>query len=116
MRILNFLILISSLSFLAYGISYFISPYMKSEFIRFGLGRLGMLIAVLEIIGAIGLLVGLWIHSVLLISSGGLAVLMFMGVIVRLKVKDSLWLSLPALFFMVLNSYIFIASLNFNPD
>jgi hypothetical protein len=89
---------------------------MKSEFIRFGLGRLGMLIAVLEIIGAIGLLVGLWIHSVLLISSGGLAVLMFMGVIVRLKIKDSLWLSLPALFFMVLNSYIFIASLNFNPD
>jgi len=89
---------------------------MKSEFIRFGLGRLGMLIAVLEIIGAIGLLVGLWIHSVLLISSGGLAVLMFMGVIVRLKVKDSLWLSLPALFFMVLNSYIFIASLNLSPN
>ncbi|TVQ13857.1 MAG: hypothetical protein EA361_09150 [Bacteroidetes bacterium] len=112
MGLLDGLILTSSLSFLAYGISFFITPHMKNEFIRFGLGRLGMLIAILEIIGAIGLLVGLWINAILVISSGGLALLMFMGIIVRLKVKDSLWVSLPALFFLVLNSYIFAVSIN----
>jgi hypothetical protein len=32
---------------------------MKSEFIRFGLGKFGTLTAILEIVGAIGLLVGL---------------------------------------------------------
>lgn len=111
MRLLDVMILISSLSFLAYGIAYFTSPHMKNEFIRFGLGKLGGLTAVLEILGAVGLLVGLLISPILLISSGGLALLMFLGVAVRLKIKDGLWKSLPALFFLVLNSYIFFESM-----
>ncbi len=111
MRLLEVLVLISSLSFLAYGISYFASPKMKSEFIRFGLGGLGMFTAILEILGALGLLVGLMFNYILLISSGGLALLMFLGVAVRLRVKDSLWDLLPALFFLVLNSYIFFISM-----
>ena len=62
---------------------------MKSEFKRFGLEKFGLLTAVLEISGALGLLVGLMINSILLISSGGLALLMFFGVLARLRVKDS---------------------------
>jgi hypothetical protein len=111
MNLLAILILISSLSFLGYGIAYFISPQMKSEFKRFGLEKAGILTAVLELLGAVGLLVGLKIQLILLISAGGLAMLMFLGVVVRMKVKDSLWVSLPALFFMILNSYIFFMSL-----
>lgn len=110
MNLPGILILLSSFSFLIYGISWFTSPHMKSEFIRFGLEKFGLLTAVLEIAGALGLLAGLRINSILLISSGGLAILMFFGALVRLKVKDSLWASLPALFYMVLNSYIFILS------
>ena len=109
---LEILILLSSLSFLTYGISLFTSPHMKSEFKRFGFEKLGILVAVLEIAGALGLLAGILINTILLISSGGLAILMFFGVLVRLKVKDSLWVSLPALFYMVLNSYIFLASMH----
>ena len=112
MRLIVILILISSLSFLIYGVSYFTSPHMKSEFIRFGLEKLGMLTAVLEIGGALGLLAGLMINSILLISSGGLALLMFLGFLARLRVKDSLWVSLPALLYMVLNSYIFLKSMH----
>ena len=111
MRLLDIPILISSLSFLLYGINWFISPHMKSEFKRFGLEKFGLLTVVLEIGGALGLLAGLFINSILLISSGGLALLMFLGVLVRLKVKDSLWVSLPALFYLVLNSYIFFESM-----
>jgi hypothetical protein len=84
---------------------------MKSEFKRFGLERFGLVVAALEIGGAIGLLVGLMVNFVLMISSGGLALLMFLGVLVRLSVKDSFWVSLPALFYMVLNSYIFLKSM-----
>ena len=62
-------------------------------------------------LGAVGLLIGLKIQLILLISAGGLAILMFLGVAIRIKVKDSLWISLPALFFMILNSYIFFMSL-----
>ncbi|MEO6039468.1 MAG: DoxX family protein [Saprospiraceae bacterium] len=111
MNMLIVLILISSLSFLGYGIAYFISPQMKNEFKRFGLEKVGTLTVVLELLGAVGLLVGLKIPLILLISAGGLGLLMFLGVAVRIKVKDSLWVSLPAIFFMVLNFYIFYLSL-----
>ncbi|MDZ4711913.1 MAG: DoxX family protein [bacterium] len=116
MRLLEVLVLISSISFLAYGIAYFTSPKMKSEFIRFGLSRLGMLTILLEILGALGLMVGLMFNYILLISSGGLALLMFLGVVVRLRVKDGLWALLPALFFLGLNSYIFFLSMKIFPD
>jgi len=80
---------------------------MKNEFKRFKLEKLGLLTILLEILGAIGLLVGLFFNPVLLISSGGLATLMLLGLIVRIKLKDSLWISLPAIFYMCLNAYIF---------
>ena len=111
MNLLNVLILISSLSFLSYGIAYFKSAKMKSEFKRFGLEKAGALTAFLEIFGALGLLVGFKLHAFLLISAGGLAILMLLGVAVRIKIKDSFWVSLPALFFMLLNGYIFFMSL-----
>ena len=100
-------ILISSLSFYAYIISYFASPHMKEEFKRFNLAKLGLLIIVLEFLGATGLLVGLKFNAILSLSSLGLGVLMLCGVIVRLKIKDNLWITLPALFYMCLNFFIF---------
>jgi hypothetical protein len=111
MNFTSLLILISSFSFIVYGIAYFTSPHMKNEFKRYGLEKLGLLTAVLELCGATGLLVGLIINPILLISSGGLAILMFLGVVVRLKIGDSIWATLPALFYMLLNSFIFYKSI-----
>jgi uncharacterized membrane protein YphA (DoxX/SURF4 family) len=105
------LIVISSVSFMIYGIAYFTTPQMKTEFKRFGLKKVGALTAILELLGAVGLLVGLKFLPILLISSGGLALLMFLGVIVRIKVKDNLLVTLPALFYMLLNAYIFFNTL-----
>ncbi len=112
MRLLIVLILISSLSFMGYGIAYFTSAKMKSEFKRFGLEKAGPLTAILEILGALGLLLGLKLHLVLLISAGGLFLLMLLGVAIRIIFKDSILVILPALLFMILNAYIFIVSLN----
>ena len=111
MNIFNSCVLISSISFLFYGVSYFVSPHMKNEFKRFKLEKLGLLTIVLEIVGALGLLIGLWNKPLLLVSSGGLALLMFLGVLVRLKLKDNLWITLPALFYMGLNGYIFYVTI-----
>ena len=104
--------LISSVSFFAYAFSYFNSPHMKNEFKRFGLEKIGLTTVLLQIAGALGLLVGLKFSFFLMISSLGLALLMFAGLIVRIKLKDSIWVSLPAFFYMLLNTYIFLASLN----
>ncbi len=103
--------LISSLSFFAYVVTYFTSSNMKNEFKRFRLEKFGLLTIVLEFLGATGLIVGLKFNSILIISSFGLALLMLFGLIARIKLKDSIWISLPALFYMVLNTYIFWASI-----
>jgi hypothetical protein len=106
------LVFLSSISFLGYGIVYFKGTHMKSEFKRFQLEKLGLMVVLLEIFGAVGLLVGFWYYKpLLLFASGGLALLMFAGLIVRLRLKDNLWVSLPALFFMLLNAYIFYLGL-----
>jgi len=110
--LLIFCVLFSSISFAGYSISYFISPNMKKEFERFNLKNLGLFVIILEIVGAIGLVVGLFFKPLLLLSSGGLAILMFLGLITRIKSKDSFLVSLPALFFMILNAYIFYVGSN----
>jgi hypothetical protein len=107
------LVIISSLSFLFYGITHFTSSTMKDEFKRFGLEKFGIMTAILELIGAVGLLVGLKENVVLLISSGGLSLLMLLGIVVRLRVKDRFLVLLPALTFMLLNLLIFFISLHF---
>jgi hypothetical protein len=114
MYVVTICVLISSLSFFAYAFSYFYAPHMKNEFKRFGLEKMGLLIVLLEITGAIGLLVGLKFSVLLMISSLGLTLLMFAGLIVRIKLKDSFWISLPAFFYMFLNAYIFWTSINLN--
>lgn len=106
------MILISGISFIGYGIHYFRSNEMKAEFKRFGLEKVGTLTAILELLGGIGLLIGLKLSPVLLFSAAGLSLLMFLGVIVRIKVRDSLWVTMPALFFMVLNASILFLSIN----
>jgi len=73
---------------------------------------MGLTIIILEIIGALGLLVGLKFYFILVISSLGLALLMLAGLIVRIKIKDSIWISLPAFFYLVLNVFIFWKSIN----
>jgi hypothetical protein len=80
---------------------------MKSEFKRFNLRRLGPFIIIFELVGAFGLLIGLFFNPLLLLSSGGLSLLMFLGLITRFKVNDNFLASFPALFFMILNGYIF---------
>ena len=81
---------------------------MKSEFKRFKLEKYALITIVFELLGASGLLIGLVYKPILLISSAGLSILMFFGVLVRIKIKDGVLLTLPALFFMLLNVYIFI--------
>ena len=107
MTFLNILIVISSVSFLLYGISYFTTTNMKIEFKRFGLEKFCALTAILEILGAFGLLLGISFHPILLVSSAGLTILMLLGVLVRIKMKDSLLISTPATVYMLLNACIF---------
>lgn len=100
-------ILISSISFAGYSISYFVSPNMKSEFRRFNLKQYGIFVIFFEALGALGLIAGLFFKPLLLVASGGLALLMFLGILTRIRSNDGLLVSLPATFYMLLNAFIF---------
>ena len=104
-------VFVSSFAFLYYGLLCLLSSSMKSEFIRFGLPGLRKLTGVLELMGGTGLLAGLHWPEFLLVSSGGLSLLMLAGVGARLRVRDSLPVFLPAIGLMLVNVYIFIHSL-----
>jgi len=108
MSVINLILVwFSAFSFLFYGISYYISRNMKDEFKRYGLEKFAFLTSTLQILGASGLIVGLKFQQILTLSSGGLALLMFLGVMVRLKIKDGFWKSLPAFLYFLLNTYLF---------
>jgi hypothetical protein len=108
MSAFEFCILLSGLAFLGYSIAYFTGPKMKAEFKRFGLEKYALMTVLFEIIGALGLLTGYFYSLKLLLelSAIGLSILMLLGVLVRLKVKDGLFVTLPAFFFFLLNAYI----------
>jgi len=100
-------VLFSSLSFLIYSVLYFVSPNMKNQFKRFNLEKYGLIVIIFEILGALGLLIGFIFKPLLLFSSCGLAALMLIALLVRMKSKDSLWVSIPAIFYLLLNASIF---------
>ena len=104
------LILFSALSFLGYGSACFLSSYMKQEFDRYRLGSQRTLVGGLQLCAAIGLLAGLsqpWMGRA---AAGGLALMMLVAVAVRIKIKDTLPQTIPALFYLALNAYLSLAA------
>lgn len=81
---------------------------MIKEFNRYGLNKYRTLVGYLELMGALGLLLGLKWKILLLMSSAGLSVLMLLGFLVRLKIKDKTTLLLPSFIYMLLSIYVFI--------
>jgi uncharacterized membrane protein len=101
------LIWFSSLAFIFFGINCFISEFIIKEFNRYGLPKFRKITGFLQIAGAIGLLIGLYYSpALLLFASGGLAILMLAGFVVRLKIKDNFIKSSPSLTFAAINLFI----------
>ena len=104
------LILFSALSFLGYGAACFLSSYMQREFERYGLGSQRTLVGGLQLCAAIGLLAGLsqpWMGRA---AATGLALMMLVAVGVRLRIKDTLPQTIPALIYLALNAYLSVAA------
>jgi uncharacterized membrane protein YphA (DoxX/SURF4 family) len=108
--LLSVFTLISAVSFLIYGSSFFATAGMKEEFERYGLDAYRKLIGLLQLLGGAGLLIGLLYLPILIISSAGLCLLMMIGFVVRLKMKDGFFPSMPSFIFMLLNGYICFAA------
>ena len=62
---------------------------MINEYERWGFSKFRKLISFLQILGACGLLLGLYVNFVLIISSLGLSLMMFSAIIVRIYINDN---------------------------
>lgn len=98
--------ILSSVSFMWYGIAGLVGDGMIDDFARFGLTRYRRLTGGLEVLGGVGLLAGLLWTPLLTLSAAGLSVLMLAGVIVRLRVRDAWLETVPALVLLLLNVFL----------
>lgn len=105
------IILFSAIAFIFYGYMCLMTNHMKAEFQRYGMTKFRKLTGVLELLGGIGLLVGLEFNPILLLSSAGLTALMLLGTIVRIKTKDPWMQIIPAFSLMLVNGYIFLKAI-----
>ena len=115
MNTLSYLTIFSGFSFLFFGAACFIAKKMKLEFERYGLASYRKTVGALQLLGGIGLLVGMASFPILqLWAAAGLSILMLLGFLVRLKIKDTFLLAAPSLSYAVLNAYIFYGLLSYS--
>lgn len=104
MDLLTALTWFSGIAFIYFGFNCFYSKFLVAEFERYGLPKQRQLTGWLQLLGAGGLLVGLYFSPLLLFSAAcGLFLLMTAGFIVRLKIKDNFIKSAPSFVFALLN-------------
>lgn len=102
---------LSIVAFLSYGLVCLFSESMVAEFERFGLPRMRTLTGALEVLGALGLLVGYFCPPLVTLASAGLSVLMLMGILVRVRIHDGAVVMLPALVLLLVNAFVFAYSI-----
>jgi uncharacterized membrane protein HdeD (DUF308 family) len=103
--------ILSGISFIFFGLACFYSNVFINEFYRYGLSEYRQIVGFFQLLGGIGCIVGIFDKRVLILSSTGLSVMMLMGVVVRIKINDTLNQTLPALLYFLVNSIICLDSI-----
>ena len=107
---MKYLTIFSGVSFIFYGILAFVSKKMILEYNRWGYAELRFLIGALQLLGGLGLLLGLYFNLLIPLSSACLMLLMLAAIGVRINIKEQPIKMLPALFFAIINFLILINS------
>ncbi|MEL6904835.1 MAG: DoxX family protein [Planctomycetota bacterium] len=100
--------LLSIVAFLFFGAACLLADRMVAEFERYGLARFRRLVGALEILGALGLIGSYRFDELVLVSAGGLAALMMLGVVTRVRIQDSLLETLPAAALCAMNAFLVV--------
>ncbi len=103
------LIIFSAVSFIGYGAACFFSKRMAREFTRYGLRSQRFVVGGLQWIAGLAMLAGMlepWMGRA---AAAGLALMMLVAVGVRIRIKDTLIQTAPALLYMALNAYLCVA-------
>jgi len=102
---------LSILAFGWYGTITLVSGDMVPEFERYGLGRLRVLTAWLQIAGSLALLAGYVFRPLLLLGAAGFTAMMLLAVLVRMRIRDPIHMMIPALVLMCLNLFLVVRAI-----
>ena len=94
--------LFCAISFYLYGWSCLKTEYMVAEFKRYQLAHFRELTGILQLLGATGLVTGLWIPIIGGFAAAGLSLQMACGLGVRILIGDSWFRCLPAVIYMLI--------------
>ncbi len=108
MTVLTFLTFFSAISFLFFAVACLFTVQMKNEFKRYGLVSYRITVGVLQLLGTLGLVFGYFYSTTIqTAAAAGLSILMILGFLVRLKIRDTFIQSAPSFIYAVLNACIF---------
>ena len=102
--LLVLLALTSALAFCWYGAETLFADRPRAEFERYGLPRVRIFVGSMQLIGAAGVLTGLFVAPIGAAAAAGLTVMMLLGLAARWRVHDAPRLMLPAGTLAVLNA------------
>ncbi len=94
--VLIVLSLISGLSFAIYGYQTLFGAPPRGEFERYGMPGVRKFVGSMQLMGALGVLLGFRYAAIGALAAGGLALMMALGLIVRLRIHDAPRLMVPA--------------------
>lgn len=97
---------LNAIAFGYYGYQCLQAEVMRLEFERFQLAAQRKMVGYLQIIGSLGLLVGIFIPFIGFFAAAGLSILMAFGVAVRIKIGDKIIAILPAFILSLINGFI----------
>ena len=103
MLVHKILVIFTAASFLCYATSGLSTERMSIEFKRYGFADKRVVIAVSQILGAIGLLIGLIMPIAGILASAGFTGQMVYALVVRRRIGDSFVQSLPAVAFLAIS-------------
>jgi len=104
---------VSIVAFLYYGLAVLFTNAMVKEFDRYGMARFRRLTGVLEVAGSLGLIAGYFVPGLTIAASGGLTLLMVLGVITRFRSGDSAVEALQATGMLLVNLFILVFAWRF---
>ena len=102
----------SGISHIIYGLLTLVNPFYEEEFIRYGFPDYRIWVGITQALAGGLLLLGFNNIKLKRYSSAYLAIMMLVGFITRLLIRDGLLLSSPAFVYMLVNSILYINSFN----
>ncbi|MFT4865304.1 MAG: hypothetical protein ACI8RE_001492 [Ilumatobacter sp.] len=103
---------VSALAFSFYGSETLFANPPRGEFDRYGLPKIRVFVGSMQLLGAAGVAIGIFVAPLGVAAAGGLTLMMLLGLAARYKIRDAPRLMVPAGSLAVLNAtlvYLFIA-------